>query len=336
MTHRRVTPAICRIYRLLAVTLLFGGVSGDSAAQPARPWTDPSPHSVRHIVVSPDVQLEVLDWGGPSEGVDAPALVFLTGIGNTAHVYDDFAPRLRDRFHVYALTRRGFGTSSAPLAGYDAATRAHDIVTVLDSLGVDRALLAGHSLAGDELSKIGVSYPQRVRALVYLDAFDFPPRPAASPSTTPTRSDTAASAAAPDPEPTTAELASPTAFLGFVNRVYPQWIRDFPDAEKLAGFELGSDGHIIGPRPQDEVREKIWAGTELADFRRIAAPALGIFFLRPVTGAPLNSAQAAIARFRAGLPSATVIELPDASHYVFLSQPDAVERAMRVFLARTR
>ena len=35
-------------------------------------------------------------------------VLLLPGIGNTAHAYDDFAPGLTDRFHVYAMTRRGF------------------------------------------------------------------------------------------------------------------------------------------------------------------------------------------------------------------------------------
>jgi len=49
------------------------------------------------------VQLEVLDWGGSGRPV-----VLLTGSRNTAHVYDDFAPKLSDCCHVYAITRRGW------------------------------------------------------------------------------------------------------------------------------------------------------------------------------------------------------------------------------------
>ena len=56
-----------------------------SACQPGqqanpRGWTDPSAHRVSFIGVAPDVTLEVLDWGG-----SGPSLVFLAGLGNTAH-----------------------------------------------------------------------------------------------------------------------------------------------------------------------------------------------------------------------------------------------------------
>jgi hypothetical protein len=65
---------------------------------------DPSPHVTRFVSVDKDVRLEVLDWGGSGRPI-----VLLAGGGNTAHVFDDFAPKLRAHNHVYGITRRGFG-----------------------------------------------------------------------------------------------------------------------------------------------------------------------------------------------------------------------------------
>jgi len=59
--------------------------------QPAG-WKDPSSHVSRFIAVGQDVRLEVLDWGGAGR-----PLVLLPGGGNTAHVFDDFAPRMDAR-----------------------------------------------------------------------------------------------------------------------------------------------------------------------------------------------------------------------------------------------
>ena len=70
---------------------------------------DLSPHTVRFIAVDDNVKLEVLDWGGSGR-----SLVLLAGLGNTAHVFDKFAPKLTGAYHVYGITRRGFGASSAP------------------------------------------------------------------------------------------------------------------------------------------------------------------------------------------------------------------------------
>ena len=132
-------------------------------------WTDPSPHSVQFIPVEKDVKLEVLDWGGSGK-----PLVLLAGLGNSAHIYDKFAPKLTAKNHVYGITRRGFGASSAPSpagdATYSADRLGDDVLAVLDALKLNRPVLAGHSLAGEELSSIGSRHPDRISGLIYLDA----------------------------------------------------------------------------------------------------------------------------------------------------------------------
>ena len=70
---------------------------------------DPSPHKARFVTVDKGVKLEVLDWGGKG-----PPLVFLSGLGDSAHVFDSFALQFTGKHHVYAITRRGYGISSAP------------------------------------------------------------------------------------------------------------------------------------------------------------------------------------------------------------------------------
>src|ERR1700677_3535593 len=88
---------------------LFVLIAAFSALLPADRKDDPSPHNTSFISVDNDVRLEVLDWGGSGR-----SLVLLAGLGNTAHVFDKFAPKLTGAYHVYGITRRGFGASSAP------------------------------------------------------------------------------------------------------------------------------------------------------------------------------------------------------------------------------
>jgi non-heme chloroperoxidase len=95
------------------------------------------------------------------------------GLGNTAHLFDKFAPKLAATYHVYGITRRGFGASSAPSpsgAAYSADRLGDDVLAVLDTLKLDRPVLAGHSLGGEELSSVGSRHPKRVAGLIYLDA----------------------------------------------------------------------------------------------------------------------------------------------------------------------
>ncbi len=117
------------------------------------------------VQVDDGVVLEYRDYGGEGE-----AIVLMTGLGNSAAVYDDLAPRLTEGHRVIALSRRGFGLSSAPADGYDVATRVDDDLAALDALGIDRALLVGHSIAGDELTGIAQQRPGLATGLVYLDA----------------------------------------------------------------------------------------------------------------------------------------------------------------------
>ena len=92
-------------------------------------WKDPSPHRVQFVRVEDAVQLEVLNWGGSGR-----ALVLLAGSGNSAHVFDDFALKLTDSWHVYGITRRGYGASTHTASGFSAERLGDDVKAVLNAL----------------------------------------------------------------------------------------------------------------------------------------------------------------------------------------------------------
>ena len=126
------------------------------------------PPTFRFIEVQPDVKLEVLDWGGSGRSV-----ILLPGLGDTAHVFDSFAVKLTANFHVYGITPRGFGRSSAPPAepsNYSASRLGDDVAAVISTLKIKRPVLVGHSVAGEVLSAIGTHHPDTVSALIYIDA----------------------------------------------------------------------------------------------------------------------------------------------------------------------
>ena len=145
--------------------LLWVSLGGVAAAQSRPPRQDPSPPEVRFVEVQQDVALEVLDWGG-----DGRAILLLAGLGNTAHVFDDFAPRLKEFGHVLGVTRRGYGASSRPDSAYEVRRLGEDVVAVLDVLKLESPILVGHSLAGQEISHVASRYPEKIGGAVYLDA----------------------------------------------------------------------------------------------------------------------------------------------------------------------
>lgn len=129
---------------------------------------DPSPHKSLFVTIQPGVKLEVLDWGGKG-----PPMILLNGLGGTAHGFDAFAPRLTDKHHVYGITRRGFGASSSPPPtdeNYDADRLGDDVLAVMAALGIEKPVIAGHSIAGGELSSVGTRHPEKIAGLIYLDS----------------------------------------------------------------------------------------------------------------------------------------------------------------------
>jgi len=161
--------ATMRTRSLLLICVVVTTCAGQNVANrqslaPA-PWQDPAPHTVRFVEVEHNVRLEVLDWGGSGR-----PLVLLAGLGNTAHVFDEFAPKLTAAGHVYGVTRRGFGASSSPAGGCSADRLGDDVLAVVHSLELDRPVLMGHSIAGEELSSVGTRHPEEVAGLIYLDA----------------------------------------------------------------------------------------------------------------------------------------------------------------------
>ncbi len=297
---------------------------------------DTSPHKSRLVMVAPGVRLEVLDWGGTGE-----PMVLLTGLGDNAHAYDEFAYQFTDRFHVIGITGRGFGRSSQPATGYDLATRARDDIAVLDSLNIRQAVFVGHSVAGTELSKLAVDYPDRIEKLVYLDALDIGAGGWASIPQPPG-----------GPELTAADLVS-------VQRVAAASARDDGFRRPLAATcnmvrtDPSARGRIVGPVTPPRIASAILAALQPADYHRIRVPTLGIFnrispqFRTPYYSSLDPSQQAvfassiaalspwttaAIQRFRTEVKASRVVEFHDTNHYVYIADEPLVVREMRSFL----
>jgi pimeloyl-ACP methyl ester carboxylesterase len=298
-------------------------------------WKDPSPHQVRFVQVKPDVRLEVLDWGGKGK-----PLLFLIGMGDSAHMFDEFAPRFTDSFRVYGLTRRGHGASSQPTIGYDTATLVSDILAVLDSLKLERVIFAGHSIAGYELTKIASIYPNRTAKLVYLDAaYD-----------TTGRSELEKYAPA-FPGMTKADSASISGVRNYYKRVGGILI---PEGELIKQWAFDTDGRFKQQVTPDSIYSAIWKAKEYPIYGNVKVPALSFYavsesvmqllpFYTSVDSLSREKAalfhkaseenqRAQIERFRHEVQNGRVVELHGANHYVYLSHPEQVEKEMRAFL----
>jgi pimeloyl-ACP methyl ester carboxylesterase len=315
---------------LLAVALTFG-LKADSG------WTDKSPHSSEFLTVN-RVRLHYLDWRGKGQPI-----LFLHGLGDTAHIFDDLAPKFTNQFRTLGLTRRGHGQSEKPDVGYDTTTLVEDIRLFLDALKIERVVLVGHSLAGDELTRFAGEHPDRVIKLVYLDAahdrnglleiMKQSPR-----ELTPAKTD----------------LESLDSFRRWVSRM-SFWSEAW-EANLREMMVFSPDGKILRQAMPGKVSRLLMQGTKDShpDYSKVTSPALSFAavgfsskvsdvikalpeserskaedYLRKLT----QFQREEIERFRQQIPNGKVIELSNTDHHCFIQRENEIVHEMREFLA---
>lgn len=306
---------------------------------PSTTVPDKSSHRVRFVEVDKDVRLEVLDWGG--QGLP---LIFLAGAGFDAHVFDQFAPKFTTHYRVFGITRRGFGASSAPTPNadnYSADRLGEDVLAVIPALSTGRPVLVGHSLAGQEMSYIGSRHPEAIAGLIYLDA--------------------AYSYAYYTPE-VGDPIIDAMDLSERLNRVLVSGFGDQKNIETLkhASAQLSKDLKSLeeqralmppqSPRP-DSAAPPPPIPFALSKGRRkytqIHVPVLAIYAdphnfgqlykddpkaKAAVIENDRNTTSAQADAFQAGVPSARVVRIPNADHFVFRSNESEVIREMNAFL----
>jgi non-heme chloroperoxidase len=322
-----------KMMMLFLVTILVLSVSELNAQDPTRQGlTDYSPHAVKFVTVEPGVQLEVLDWGGSGR-----PLIFLAGAGNTAHRFDGFAPQFTAQHHVYGITRRGFGASSQPApanGNYSADHLGDDVLAVIQTLHIERPVLVGHSMAGEELSSIGSRFPQKVSGLIYLDA--------------------ATDFALYDPAHPVMEIE-----MNEIKKRIDEIKAGGVDEQKklreletaIANFEpvLRQYNVEIVNMPPLPPRSSIGAALNfgMQKYTSIPVPALAIYACPHnwdrFPGPPERKAALVVDdtahcnawadNFSRGVPGARIVRIQNADHYVYLSNEAQVVREMNSFLA---
>ena len=314
---------------VLWVCVAFGVARGQSGSAQASRTT--------FVTVQRDVTLEVIDWGGSGRPV-----VLLAGRGQTAHSFMSFAPSLAAFYHVDSITRRGYGASSKPATGYLADRLADDVLAVIDSLHLTRPVVAGHSLAGQELSSLGSRHSDRIAGLVYLDAgygyayYDS--------SRGNIRIDVAVLKQRLERLQAAGNIGDlatmDTIFKGLLDQDLPAVRRDLTVMQAALGqFKQGT---TLGPPVQTGIEGAIDDGGQR--YANIHGPVLAIYALaNPPAGVGVDSQvtrrwiaqdQGAIGGFARVIPQAEIMILPNATHFVFNSNPVEVLARMRAFIDR--
>jgi non-heme chloroperoxidase len=110
------------------------------------------------------VTLPYAEQGGPS-GIP---LLLLHGYADSWRFFEPLLGYLPASIHAYAVTQRGHGDADRPPEGYRPEDFAADAVAFMDAVGLDAAVVAGHSSGGVAAQRIAIDHPGRTLGLVLI------------------------------------------------------------------------------------------------------------------------------------------------------------------------
>lgn len=110
------------------------------------------------------IKLNYLEQAGK-----APPMILMHGLTANAHFFDGLMAAGLP-YHLIAVDLRGRGLSDKPETGYSMAAHAADIIGMMDGLGWEQVVMAGHSFGGLLTMYLAGHYPERVSKCVVMDA----------------------------------------------------------------------------------------------------------------------------------------------------------------------
>ena len=232
-------------------------------------------------------------------------LLLLHGNAGSGRVWHKVFPALARSFRVIAHDRQGFGESE-PGEPADAGPHAYarELAEFMDTLGIERAHVAGLSFGGMVAQCFALTFPQRIERLVLVG--------------------TTADRTGRDVRATLAELER-DGWAAVAKRLTRSWFRpgaDPADADEALTIALQSS------RRMREVTVRALGSFDiLSEIPGIRAPTLVVVGENDVTCPPACSRQlhASIARSR-------LCTVPDCAHLVPIEQPHAFSRHVLAFL----
>lgn len=129
----------------------------------------PQSEPLRHRFTSQGLDLSYVEWGDPA----APLVIMVHGSRDHARSWDWTAPALLAQgWRVVAPDLRGHGDSQwSPDSAYVLSYQVMDLADLIDTLGVARFVLVGHSFGGTVCARFAAMFPERVQRLVLIEGF---------------------------------------------------------------------------------------------------------------------------------------------------------------------
>jgi len=111
--------------------------------------------------------IHYLDWG---DSANKDCILMVHGFNQSCHSWDEFCPRVINKYRVITIDQRGHGLSFQPQnQDYSTDVMADDIYRIAEKLGIAPFILVGMSLGARNSALFTTKYPHMVKSLVLVD-----------------------------------------------------------------------------------------------------------------------------------------------------------------------
>ena len=114
------------------------------------------------VTLASGLTLSLRDRGSAS----GQAVLLLPGPTDSWRSYQPVLDLLPHEIRAVSVSQRGHGDSDKPDRGYSVEDFAADVIPLLDALGIERAVLAGHSGSSLVARRVALDHPERVAGLI--------------------------------------------------------------------------------------------------------------------------------------------------------------------------
>ncbi len=159
-----VLRTIGAVLALLIAVMLFFTIAARIRETRTRQEAAPS---TGRFVQADDVELFIQEWG-PEDG---QVILLIHGTAAWSGLWSETAVSLAQAgYRCIAIDIPPFGFSERPSTpSYGNAAQARRIVALMDALGIERAILLGHSFGGGATLETALSIPERIDSLILAD-----------------------------------------------------------------------------------------------------------------------------------------------------------------------
>jgi len=237
---------------------------------------------------------------------DAPAVLLVHSLGTGLHIWDAQARMLADRYRVIRYDLRGHGLTEAGADDIGIPDLAADALTLLDTLGVARAHVAGISIGGLIAQAMAAAAPPRIASLMLCD--------------------TALAIRPADRFRERAAIVRARGMAPIADETLARWVTpDFLGTAEAAGLRA----MLLRTDPEGYARAALAIA---ADDRTAATKALRLPALVLVGDHDAATPPAASEAIYRAMPGSELVVIADAAHIPTVQQPEAVSAALARFL----